>query len=80
MKLFKKLFKKLFNKKKITLPFKKKLTLKEVGLMKRFSEPPYFRVLDDELILYLKSPIGVKEKKFKLPLRQFEITFISTKC
>lgn len=72
-------WKKLLKKQKITVPFKKKPTIEEIGLTKLFSEPPYFRMLKkNELTLYLKSPVGIKERLFKLPLRPFEIMVIST--
>ena len=72
---------KYLKKKKIVLPKIKKVlpTLEEVGKTKKADEVPYFRVLDNKLVLYLKTAIGVKEKNFELPLTCTNIQFISTK-
>ena len=53
-------------------------TLKEIEAMfKNRPHPPYFDVLPEELILYEKSVQGAIEKRFKLPLRGIDVTYIS---
>ena len=71
---------KKFKKKEIVLPFKREvLTLEELG-NKMDVHPPYFRIRDDKLFLYKKSPIGAVEEIYKLPLRMVNISHISHIC
>ena len=72
----------MFWKKKQIIPPKiiTKKTLEEVGNDKSPDQLPYFRVMGKQLLLYLKSPIGAKEVRFKLPLRPTDIVLISTRC
>ena len=69
-------------KKKIVPPkiIDKPKTLEEVSMEISADNPPYFRIIGKQLLLYLKSPIGVKEVRYKLPLRPVDIVLISTRC